>query len=327
MRRRDVIAGASILVAAPRVAEAQAPVPRIGLLSIGTDPDPARPNPVWVAFLEGMDALGWREGRNVAVERRFAGGDPQLLPQFVADLGRLRLEAVVVTAELEAKAVKDALPAMPVVMLLVPDPVAAGLVTSLARPGGNLTGLSTLAPETYAKRLQVLKEALPGVTRVAVLFNPVPAYAAAAMRHTADAAGGMEIELRPFPVSVPEALDAALGSIADAKVSALIVVTDGVTFIQRAHIARWATAAQLPTMFENRNFVDAGGLIAYGPSYADLARRGATYVDRILAGAKPADLPIEQPTKFELLVNLKTATALGLTMPLSLLARADEVIE
>jgi putative ABC transport system substrate-binding protein len=327
MRRRDVVAGALAWGATPLIAAEPSTVFRVGLLSIGTDPDPSRPNPGWVSFLKGLQELGWIEGRNIVVERRFAGGDAQLLPRFVAELARLRLDAIVVTAELETRAAKQAMESTPIVMLLVPDPVGAGLVTSLARPGGTVTGLSTLAPEMYGKRLQLLKEALPSLTRVAVLFNPIPAYAQAAMDHTLVAAHEIGVELRPFPVSGPEALDEALAAIAEDKPGGVIVFTDGVTFVQRARLARWATAARLPTMYENRIFVDAGGLIAYGPSYTDLARRGATYVDRIFAGVKPADLPIEQPTSFEMLINLKTASALGLTLPQSLLARADEVIE
>jgi putative ABC transport system substrate-binding protein len=327
MRRRDIIAGASLLVATPLATTAQNRVPRVALLSIGTDPDPARPNPVWVAFLKGLAELGWVEGRNVVVERRFAGGDAQLLPTFVAELGEARLSVVVITAELEAKAARDAMPRTPVVMLLVPDPVAAGLATSLARPGGTVTGLSTLAPEAYGKRLALLKEAVPGLTRVGVLYNPIPVYADALMRHTDLAAQEMGIETHRFAVTGPETLDPTLQRLSDEKLPAVIVVTDGITFIRRAHIAQWAATARIPAMYENRNFTDAGGLIAYGPSYSDLARRGATYVDRILAGANPADLPIEQPTTFELHINLKAAKALGLTIPPTLLARADEVIE
>jgi putative ABC transport system substrate-binding protein len=274
-----------------------------------------------------MDELGWTEGRNISLERRFAGGHVKLLPQLVADLARLGLDVVVVTGEPETRAAKAAMPTTPIVMLLVPDPVGAGLVTSLARPGGNVTGLSTLAPEVYAKRLQLLKEAVPGLTRVGMLINPTPVYAETAMRHTALAAQEIGLDLRRLAVGAPEELDTAFATIAEEKLTALIVVTDGVTFNQRARIAQLTTATRLPAMYEIRDFVDVGGLISYGPSYADLARRGASYVDRILRGSKPADLPVEQPTMFELVINLKTAKALGLTIPPTLLARADDVIE
>jgi putative ABC transport system substrate-binding protein len=239
----------------------------------------------------------------------------------------MRLSAVVITAELEARAARDAMPTTPVVMLLVPDPIGAGLATSLAHPGGTITGLSTLAPEAYGKRLALLKEAVPGLTRVGVLFNPVPAFATTAIDYTEAAAKDTGLELHRFGVSAPETLDATLERLVAEKIPALMVVTDGVTFLRRAHIAQWAATARIPTIYENRIFADAGGLIAYGPSYTDLARRGATYVDRIIAGQKPADLPIEQPITFELLINLRTAKALGLTIPPTLLARADEVIE
>jgi putative tryptophan/tyrosine transport system substrate-binding protein len=327
MRRREFIAvlgGAATTW--PLVPAAQAAVSRIGLLSIGTDPGGWQ-NPVWVSFLRGMDELGWTEGRNISLERRFAGGHVKLLPQLVADLARLGLDVVVVTGEPETRAAKAAMPTTPIVMLLVPDPVGAGLVTSLARPGGNVTGLSTLAPEVYAKRLQLLKEAVPGLTRVGMLINPTPVYAETAMRHTALAAQEMGLDLRRLAVGGPEELDTAFATIAEEKLTALIVVTDGVTFNQRARIAQLTTATRLPAMYEIRDFVDVGGLISYGPSYADLARRGASYVDRILRGSKPADLPVEQPTMFELVINLKTAKALGLTIPPTLLARADDVIE
>jgi putative ABC transport system substrate-binding protein len=274
-----------------------------------------------------MDELGWTEGRNISLERRFAGGHVKLLPQLVADLARLGLDVVVVTGEPETRAAKAAMPTTPIVMLLVPDPVGAGLVTSLARPGGNVTGLSTLAPEVYAKRLQLLKEAVPGLTRVGMLINPTPVYAETAMRHTALAAQEIGLDLRRLAVGAPEELDTAFATIAEERLTALIVVTDGVTFNQRARIAQLTTATRLPAMYEIRDFVDVGGLISYGPSYADLARRGASYVDRILRGSKPADLPVEQPTMFELVINLKTAKALGLTIPPTLLARADDVIE
>ena len=327
MRRREFITVLSGAVTWPLVPVAQAAVSRIGLLSIGTDPVQFFQNPVWVSFLQGMDELGWTEGRNISVERRFAGGDVKLLPQLVADLARLRLDVVVVTGEPETRAAKAAMPTTPIVMLLVPDPVGAGLVTSLARPGGNVTGLSTLAPEVYAKRLQLLKEAVPGLTRVGMLINPTPVYAETAMRHTALAAQEMGLDLRRLAMRGPEELDTVFATIAEEKLTALIVVTDGVTFHQRARIAQLTTATRLPAMYEIRDFVDVGGLISYGPSYADLARRGASYVDRILRGSKPADLPVEQPTMFELVINVKTAKAIGLTIPPLLLGLANEVMD
>ena len=300
---------------------------RIGLLSIGTDPDPAKPNPVWVAFLRALGEFGWNEGLTIGVERRFAGGEPKKLADLVADLARLKIDIVVATGEDESRAARSVMPATPLVMVLVPDPVGAGLVESLARPGGNVTGLSTLAPETYAKRLELLKDAVPGLTRVGLLYNPALSYAPTVLRYATMAAQGTGIDLREIRLHRPEELEEAFALVAREKLEALAVVTEGVTFSQRDRIARMANAARLPAIYETRNFVDSGGLMAYGPSYADLARRAASYVDRILHGARPAELPVEQPNKFELVINMKTAKTLGLTIPPAVLARADEIIE
>jgi len=314
-----------VLPAPPPPAEAQNP-PRTGLLSIG--PDPCKPNlNVWVPFLDQLGRLGYVEGRSIAIERRFAGGKPERLAEFVADLARLRVDIVVATGETENLAAKRAMPATPVVMVLVPDPVGAGLVASLARPGGNVTGLSIMAPEVYGKRLELLREAISAITRVGLLLNPTNSNAAAASRNLVSAAKVLGLQLHVLTVRNPQELDAAFTTMTREHLQALVVVTDGVIFNQRARIAELAAQSRLPTMYESKDFVETGGLIAYGPSYADLARRAAVFVDKILKGAKPADLPVEQPTKFELVINLKTAKALGLDLPPTLLARADEVIE
>jgi putative ABC transport system substrate-binding protein len=315
----------SALVATPLGAEAQN-APRIGLLSIGTDP--IKPNlNVWVPFLDQLEQLGYVEGRSVVIERRFAGGRPERLPEFVADLARLHVDMVVATGDVESLAAKRAMPTTSIVMVLVPDPVAAGLVTSLARPGGNVTGLSTLAPELYAKRLELLKEVIPGVSRVGLLLNPTTAHAALASTHSASAARFLNVHLQSLTVRNPQELETVFSTISRERLQALVVVTDGVSFNQRDRIAGLAARVQVPTMCEVRDFVQAGSLMSYGPSYSDLARRAAIYVDKILKGARPADLPVEQPTKFELVINRKTAKALGLTIPPSLLLRADHVIE
>jgi putative tryptophan/tyrosine transport system substrate-binding protein len=328
MKRRYLLGAIGTVTIYPSAVSAQSHKQvRIGLLSIGTDPDPAKPNPVWVAFLRALGEFGWNEGLTIAIERRFAGGETGRLADLVADLARLKLDIVVATGEDESRAARSAMPATPLVMVLVPDPVGAGLVESLARPGGNVTGLSTLGPEIYAKRLELLKDAVLGLTQVGLLYNPTLSYAPAVLRYARLAAQGAGIELRQIHLRRPEELEEAFAMIAREKLEALAVVTDGVTFNQRDRIARMANAARLPAIYETRNFVDPGGLMAYGPSYADLARRAAGYVDRILHGARPAELPVEQPTTFELVINLKTAKALGLTIPPSILARADEVIE
>jgi len=313
------------LALAPLAVEAQNP-PRIGLLSIGTDPFKPNLN-VWVPFLDQLGRLGYVEGKSVAIERRFAGGQPGRLAEFVADLARLRVDIVVATGETENLAAKRAMPATPVVMVLVPDPVGAGLVASLSRPGGNVTGLSIMATEVYGKRLELLREAIPAIARVGLLLNPTNSNAAAASKNLVSAAKVLGVQLHLLTVRQPQDLDGAFTTMTREHLQALVVVTDGVIFNQRARIAELAAQSRLPTMYESKDFVETGGLIAYGPSYADLARRAAVYVDKILKGAKPGDLPVEQPTKFELVINLKTAKALGLTIPQSLLLRADKIIE
>lgn len=322
--RRRFIAGASLLVIA--VAANAQKLPRIGLLSIGTDP--VKPNlNVWVPFLDELRRLGYEEGRNIAIERRFAGGQQDRMAEFVADLARLRVDVVVATGDIECIAARRAMPATPLVMVLVQDPVAVGLVASLAQPGGNVTGLSTLAPETYAKRLQLLKEMIPAATRVGILLNPTTANASFAAENLATAANVLGVQLHSLTVRNPRELDSAFSAAAQDRLQALVVFTDGVLFSQRARIAELAAQRRLPVIYESGDFAEAGGLIAYGPSYSALAIRAATYVDRILKGAKPADLPVEQPTKFELVVNVKAAQSLGLSIPPAILLRADRVIE
>jgi len=323
--RRMLIAAAGAVAASAAAARAQTAMPRIGLLSVGTDPD--KPNPVWVAFLKGLDALGYAEGRNIAIERAFAGGKHERLPELLAGLAARQVDVVVATGETENIEAKKALPTTSIVMLFMPDPVAAGLVANLAHPGGTVTGLTTQAPDTDAKRLQLLKDALPQLAYVGLLMNPEAAVAKTTLATTEKAAAQLGVRLQHLPMRSPDDLAGAFDSASRAHLDALVVMTDGLTFNQRGHIAELAIAAHLPLIGELRNFADAGALMAYGPSFADLARRAAGYVDRILRGAKPAELPVEQPTVFELVVNLKTANALGLTLPQAVLLRADAVIE
>jgi putative ABC transport system substrate-binding protein len=314
---------ALILALAPLVGDAQN-LPRIGLLSIGADP--SRPV-VWLPFLERLREIGYVEGGNITIERRFGAGRPERLDQLVADLAHLRIDIIVATGPPEILAARRAMPTTPIVMMVVPDPVGQGFVASLARPGGNVTGLSTLAPELYAKRLELLKEAIPAVTRVGLLLNPATSHSAAAETEMTTAARLLGVQIHGLVLRNPQDLDRAFLAIPRERLQAVFVVTDPISFSQRARIADFATKSHLPTMYEWRDYVEAGGLMAYGPSVADLSRRAATYVDKILKGAKPADLPVEQPTKFELVINLKTAKALGLTIPQSILLRADQVIE
>jgi putative tryptophan/tyrosine transport system substrate-binding protein len=322
-RRRFLLTLLVCALGVPLVAEAQN-LPRIGLLS--TAADPSRPI-AWVPFLERLTELGYVEGRNITLERRFAAGKPERLDELVADLAHLRVDIVVATGVPETLTAKRAMPTTPIVMIFVPDPVGEGLVASLARPGGNVTGLSTLAPELYAKRLQLLKEAIPAVTRVGLLLNPANAHSAAASREITAAARGLSVQIHGLVVRSPLDLDRAFSAITREHLQAMFVVTDAISFNQRARIADFATKSNLPTMYELRDYVEAGGLMAYGPSIADLSRRAATYVDKILKGSRPADLPVEQPTRFELVINVKTAKVLGLTIPPSLLQRADQVID
>jgi ABC-type uncharacterized transport system substrate-binding protein len=326
-RRRFLLTSLGGALAAPLAAEAQN-LPRIGLPRIGllsTAADPSRPI-AWVPFLERLTELGYVESRNIRLERHFAAGKPERLDELVADLAHLGVD-IVATGVPETLAAKRAMPTTPIVMIFVPDPVGEGLVASLARPGGNVTGLSTLAPELYAKRLALLKEAIPGVTRLGLLSNPANAHSAAASREITATARVLGVKIHDLVLQNPLDLDRAFSTITRERLQAVFVVTDAISFNQRARIADFAAKNYLPTMYELRDYVEAGGLMAYGPKIADLSRRAATYVDKILKGARPADLPVEEPSKFELVINLKTAKALGLTIPPSLLARVDQVIE
>ena len=322
--RRRFVATASLIFLLPVLARAQKPA-RIGLLSSGTDPK--TPNPVWIAFLEQLNQLGYVEGHGVAIERRFAGGRQELLAGFAAELAQKHLDLIVATGDVESLLAKRTMPDTPLVMMLVQDPVGAGLIASLAHPGGNVTGLTTLAPELYAKRIELLKEFIPSTTRLGLLLNPDTAHAKYVLSNTATAARRLGIQVQTLAVRTPNDLDSVFSTAHSKHLQAVVVVTDGVSFNQRARIAELAAKYRLPTIYEIKEFVEAGGLISYGPSYTDLARRAAGYVDRILKGTKPADLPVEQPSRFELLINLKSAKALGLTIPPSILLRADRVIE
>jgi putative tryptophan/tyrosine transport system substrate-binding protein len=322
IKRRTFLVTTAGFLAVPLALEAQK-LPSVGLLSIGADP--SKPV-VWLPFLERLRELGYVEGRNIAIERRFAAGRPEYLDKLAADLAHLRVDIIVATGPPEILAAKRAMPTTPIVMMVVPDPVGEGLVASLARPGGNVTGLWTLAPELYAKRLELLKEAIPIVTRIGLLSNPTTAHSAAASREIMTAARVLGVQIHDLVMRTREDLDHAFSTITRERLQAVFVVTDPISFNQRARIADFAAKRHLPTMYELRDYVEAGGLMAYGPSIADLSRRAATYVDKILKGAKPGDLPVEQPTKFELVINLKTAKTLGLTIPPSVLARADEII-
>jgi putative ABC transport system substrate-binding protein len=315
-RRRFLVTSVAGALAAPLGAEGQqaGKVARIGVL--GTDRE---------AFRQGLRDLGYVEGRNVVIEYRLDEGKPERLPALAAELVALRVDVIVTGGTVQALAAKQATTTLPIVFTQVGDPVASGLVTSLRRPGGNATGLSTLAQELVAKCLEQLKQAVPGVGRVSVLRDE--STGKNTLKDTEVAARALGVQLQVVEARGPADFDRAFSDMTRARAGALAVLPTPMFFLERSRLVDLAAKNRLPTVFPYREFVDAGGLMAYGPNLADLSRRGATYVDKILKGAKPGDLPVEQPSKFDLVINLKTAKALGLTIPPSLLARADQVIE
>jgi putative ABC transport system substrate-binding protein len=313
------------LFLAPFAVKAQraAKVTRIGLM-LGR-----QKTEVEDAFVRELRDLGYVEGRNLLIEYQYADRKERL-PALAAELVVLNVDVIVVQNTRAALAAKQATSTVPIVFLSASDPVGSGLVTSLARPGGNVTGLSNVSPELVGKNLELLRQIVPEVRRVAVLWEP-GAIGEGPERQTlaaAEVAGrALGVQLQSVEVSAPADFARAFADMTSARVGAMTVFSSAMLFVQRKHLAALAAKNRLPTVFTAREHVDAGGLMSYGPNLADLIRRAATYVDKILKGAKPADLPVEQPTKFELVINMKTAKALGLTIPQSLLLRADQVIE
>jgi len=279
------------------------------------------------AFRQGLREHGWVEGQNIVIEYRSAEGRAERFPDLAAELVRLQVDVLVASGEPAILALKRATTTIPIVMAISADPVGTGLVASLARPGGNVTGLSILAKEVAGKRLELLKEVVPRASRVAVLWNAAYPGKALELRETQSAAQVLGVSLRPVEVRAPADLPAAFSAIVSAKPDALITFSDPLTNIHQTQIVEFAVRNRLPMISEVRLWADGGGLMTYGPSMADMFRRAAAYVDKILKGAKPAHLPVEQPTKFDLVVNLKAAKALGLAIPPSILLRADQVIE
>jgi putative ABC transport system substrate-binding protein len=314
------------LLAAPLGAGAQqAPkAPRIGVLHPGA---PAAASQLVAAFKQGLREHGYVEGQNIVVERRFAEARAERLSDIAAELVRLKVDVIVTASDVGIAAVKQQTETIPIVMANSTDPVGTGFVASLARPGGNVTGLSNISPELSAKRLELLKEAVPGLSRVAIMWSPDVRGAVLDYKETENAARSLRLQLQSAEVSRADDFSRAFSALTIRRAEALIVAGSPLTYINRGQIASLAQKNRLPSMSTQREFADAGGLITYGPNLAEQWRRAATYVDKILKGAKPGDLPVEQPTKFELVINLKTAKALGLTIPPSLLRRADQVIE
>jgi putative ABC transport system substrate-binding protein len=282
---------------------------------------------VWDTARQGLRDLGYVEGQSITLEVRWAEGRSERLPELVAELVRLKVDVLVVASTPGALAAKNATRTTPIVFLGVGDPVGSGLVASLARPGSNLTGLSLLNPEVSGKRLELLKESLPSLSRVAVLTNPGNPIHAVYWKETHAAARTLGLRLQPVKVRAPDDFDEAFRAAASGRADALLAFDDPLTVGHRARLVTLAAKYRLPTMYGFREFPDARRLLSYGPNLLDQYRRTATYVDRILKGARPADLPVEQPTKFELVINRRTAQALGLAIPPSVLARADQVIE
>ncbi len=316
------------VVLAPLPAAGQQPgkVHRIGMLWPTPRPAPSQPTPLADAFRQEMRNLGWIEGQNWVGEVRWADGKPERLLALATDLVLLKVDLILTVGTPAARAAKQATQTIPIVMTASGDAVGVGLVTTLARPGGNITGLSFLGRELGAKNLELLKETVPTASRVAVLWDLTIGGAAlkATMESSASALG---LRLQPLEARSASDYRAAFAAMSRTRAEALVVVPMGAASTHRTLIAELAATQRVPAVYGEASYVEAGGLMSYGPNFADLHRRAATFVDKILKGAKPGDLPVEQPTKFDLVINLKTAKALGLTIPPSLLLRADQVIE
>jgi putative tryptophan/tyrosine transport system substrate-binding protein len=317
------------LVLAPLGTAAAQPrekVPRVGYLTAGSHADQGRQRR-FEAFRQGLRELGYAEGQNIAIESRWAEGKDDRYPTLAADLVRLKVDVIVAVGGAASKAAQQATSTIPIVMSLVNDPLGSGLVSSLAHPGGNVTGISLMAPDLVGKQLQLLKEMVPKVSRVALLRNPANPASAPQLREAEAAARVLGMQLQTLEARVPQEIDRAFAAMTRERAGALVVLTDSIFTNQRRQIAELAAERRLPAVYGNSEHAEAGGLVAYSANFLDLERRAATYVDKILKGAKPGDLPVEQPTKLELIINLKTARVLGLTLSQSLLLRADHVIE
>jgi putative tryptophan/tyrosine transport system substrate-binding protein len=327
MDRRAFVTGLGTLFAAPRAVEAQQAEKRyrIGLL-INYPYDPTRA--ISRVFVPALQDLGYIEGRNLQIEVRSAHHHPERLPRLAAELVRLNVDVMVTGGDSEVRAAKEATPKIPIVMAPSGDPVRAGYVATYARPGGNVTGLSWMSPELSAKLLQLVKELLPNASRLAVLWNSANPVKALDFEETRRAAEAFGLNATSVALPAGSKLETAFAAIRQVRVDALVILTDetlsGAVYPQ---IVDFATQQRLPSILGESSYAVAGGLIGFGPSGREMWRRAAHYVDKILRGAKPADLPVEQPTTFELVINMKTAKALGLTIPPSLLLRADQVIE
>ena len=325
MKRREFITLLGGAVAWPLAARAQqtAKLPTIGFLGPNT---PSLDSRRVGAFVQRLRELGWTEDRNVAIEYRWAEGRTERLAEFAAEFVRIKVDVIVTSATPPVIAAKQATSVIPIVFAAVGDPVGTGIVNSLARPGGNATGLSIQATDLAGKRLELLHEVVPGLRRLAIMANPGAPPAVLEMAEAQTTARALGLEVVASEIRRPEDIAAAFEAF-KGRAEALYVCNDPLVTTNRTRINTLALGMRLPTMYNVREFVEAGGLMSYGPNFLDLFRRAADFADKILRGAKPSDIPVEQPTKFDLVINLKTAKALGLTVPPTLLARADEVIE
>jgi putative ABC transport system substrate-binding protein len=321
-----VVTFALVLLAAPPRADAQAPAKarRIGFLGNTT---PVLEANLVGPFREGLRDLGYVEGQNILIEYRWAEGKYDRFPALIAELIALKVEVIVTAGTPATLAVKKATTSVPLVMIAVGDPVGTGIIPSLSRPGGNITGLTSISPELDGKRLELLREVIPNLSHIAVLWNAASPLQVVGERQTQAAAQVLRMKVLSLGVRTQEEIEDALATIVRERPGALLVLADRLFLQHRARIMAFATKHRLPGVHAYRELVEAGGLMSFGPSYAGMHKRAAYFVDRILKGTKPADLPVEQPTRFELVINLKTAKALGLTIPPSVLIRADEVIQ
>jgi putative tryptophan/tyrosine transport system substrate-binding protein len=328
MNRRAFVTGLGAVLAAPLAAEAQqvGKTATIGIL--GNIPRAAPPGAdLWGAFIQGLRELGYVEGQNVTIEQRSSEGRYERLPTLAAELVRLKVDVIVVPAGQNARAAQHVTRTIPIVAASLGEPVSSGLIASFAHPGGNITGLSFPGPELAGKQIQLLKEMFPGISRVAMQANPTNAFHSAWLKEATVATRLLRLDHELLEARNADEFERAFAALANQRAGAVLVLPDAMFLLHRKKIADVAEKHRVPAMYGLREHVDAGGFAFYGASLRDSFRRMASYVDKILKGAKPADLPIEQPTKFELVINLKTAKALGLTIPPSLLLRVDQVIE
>ncbi len=316
------------LAASLGMAAAQSPekMPRVGYISPGSSSDPARLRR-FDAFRQGLRELGYVEGRSIALEPRWAEGKYERYPALVADLVRLKADVIVAVGGAATRAAQQATRTIPIVMSVVIDPVGSGLVASLGHPRGNITGTSMMAPDLVGKQLEILKQVVPKISRVALLWNPANPGSAPQLREAEAVARALGVQLQTLEARDPQEIDRAFAMMTREQPGALVILVDAIFTNQVKQIAELAAKRRLPSVYGQREYAMAGGLLVYSSNPLDLERRAAAFVDKILKGAKPTDLPIEQPSKFDLVINLRTAKTLGVTIPTSLLSRADQIIE